>query len=379
MKIFVFGSSLTSTYWNGAATYYRGLYKNLHRLGHEITFAEPDIYERQSRQDAPNPEYAAVRVYQTPRDIPELLLAAAQCDVVIKHSGVGAEDAFLESQVLRCQSPCTRVIFWDVDAPATLARLAADPSDAFCKLIPEYDAIFTYGGGEPVLKQYRKFGARSCHAIYNALDPETHHPVSPVAQFKCDLLFVGHRLPDREQRVEDYFVQAARLAPEFLFVLGGEGWAGKALPANLRWIGHVTSEMHNQVNCSARMVLNVNRDSMAQAGYSPPTRIFEAAGAGACVVTDRWNGVDQFFAPGLEILTAGSAAEVVQHLRRIDENRAREIGDAMRKRALQDHTYANRALEVDRLLVDLAARDFATPNPLLTQSAVELKTGENPS
>jgi spore maturation protein CgeB len=379
MKIFVFGSSLTSTYWNGAATYYRGLYKNLHRLGHEITFAEPDIYERRSRQDAPNPDYANMRVYQTPRDIPELLRAAAQCDVVIKHSGVGAEDAFLENQVLRCKSPCTRVIFWDVDAPATLARLATDPSDPFHALIPEYDAIFTYGGGEPVLEQYCQIGARSCHAIYNALDPETHHPVPQVAEFRYDLLFVGHRLPDRERRVEDYFLKAAVMAPELSFVLGGEGWGGKPLPANVRWIGHVSSDLHNQVNCSARIVLNVNRDSMAQLGFSPPTRIFEAAGAGACVLTDRWNGIDKFFIPDVEILTAGSAPEIVDHLRRNDYRKAREIGAAMRARALRDHTYANRALEVDRLLVDLAAHDFLTLNPLPAQFPLDIKAGENPS
>jgi spore maturation protein CgeB len=116
---------------------------------------------------------------------------------------------------------------------------------------------------------------------------------------------------------------------------------------------------------------------MAQLGFSPPTRIFEAAGAGVCVVTDRWNGVDQFFTPDVEILTAGSAAEVVEHLRRVDDREAREIGAAMRARALRDHTYANRALQVDRLLVDRAARDFLTP--LSAELPLDFKAGENPS
>jgi spore maturation protein CgeB len=379
MKIFVFGSSLTSTYWNGAATYYRGVYKNLHRLGHEITFAEPDIYDRQSRQDAPNPDYARVRVYETPREIPELLREAEKCHVVIKHSGVGAEDALLEHQVLRCQSPCTRVLFWDVDAPATLARLDADPNDPFHTLIPAYDAILTYGGGDPVLEQYRRLGARNCRAVYNALDPDTHYAVPGDEKFGCDLVFVGHRLPDRERRVEEYFLKAALLAPELSFVLGGEGWGGKDLPNNVRWIGHVSSKMHNLVNCSARMVLNVNRDSMAQTGFSPPTRIFEAAGAGACVVTDLWNGVDQFFRPGAEILTASSAQDVVNHLRRIDDRRAREIGLAMKRRALRDHSYASRAVEVDRLFVDMAGASILSPNMVAKQGALDSKSGENAS
>src|SRR5437764_8005729 len=123
MKIYVFGSSLTSCYWNGAATYYRGIYKNLHRLGHEICFAEPDIYNRQQNRDCPEIEYATVRVYQTPRDLDRVLIEACDSDLIIKHSGVGADDEFLESAVLHCRSPRTKIAFWDVDAPATLARV----------------------------------------------------------------------------------------------------------------------------------------------------------------------------------------------------------------------------------------------------------------
>src|SRR5690348_15059988 len=103
MRIFVFGSSLTSSYWNGAATYYRGIYKNLHKFGHEIIFAEPDIYKRQQNRDAGEIDYAEIVVYQTPRDIPELLRRACRCDLVIKHSGVGAEDESLEREILNCQ------------------------------------------------------------------------------------------------------------------------------------------------------------------------------------------------------------------------------------------------------------------------------------
>jgi spore maturation protein CgeB len=346
MNIFVFGSSLTSTYWNGAATYYRGIYKNLHRLGHKITFAEPAIYDRQNHKDGAEINYAEVRVYHTPRDIPDLLTQARRADVVIKHSGVGADDALLEEAVIQCRSAKNRVIFWDVDAPATLSRIEAEPDDPFRLLIPQYDAIFTYGGGPPVVGEYKKFGALLCLPIYNALDPETHHPVSADPALSCDLAFVGHRLPDREARVEDFFLKAARLAPEMSFVLGGEGWGSKNLPGNVRWIGHVASERHNVVNCSARMVLNINRDSMARIGFSPPTRVFEAAGAGACLITDAWEGVDQFFAPDSEILIAISAQDVVDHLRHWNRAQASGIGRAMRSRALRQHTYESRAKQV---------------------------------
>jgi spore maturation protein CgeB len=345
MNIFVFGSSLTSTYWNGAATYYRGMYKNLQRLGHRITFAEPAIYDRQNHRDAEISD-AEIHVYETPRDIPALLKEARRADIIIKHSGVGADDSRLEDEVLDCRTQKNRVIFWDVDAPATLSRLESDPWDPFRAAIREYDAIFTYGGGPPVVSHYEKFGAQACVPIYNGLDPETHHPVAADPNLSCDLAFVGHRLPDREARVEEFFLKAAHLAPELSFVLGGEGWGGKNLPPNVRWIGHVGSERHNVVNCSARMVLNVNRESMAKVGFSPPTRVFEAAGAGACVITDAWAGVDQFFTPNSEILIANCAEEVVTHLKGRNTEQASTIGHAMMNRASRDHSYESRAQQV---------------------------------
>jgi spore maturation protein CgeB len=350
MKIFVFGSSLTSCYWNGAATYYRGVYSSFSRLGHDITFAEPDIYDRQKNRDVHDINYARVIVYQTPRDLSRLLGEAAAADLVIKHSGVGADDDLLEREVLNCRSARTRVAFWDVDAPATLARVEEDPSDPFRSLIPQYDFVFVYGGGPPIVEHYLRRGARNCHPIYNALDPATHFPVAADPALACDLVFVGNRLPDRERRVEQFFLRAAELAPEFSFILGGEGWAGKPLPPNVRWIGHVGTGDHNRVNCSARMVLNLNRDSMANVGFSPPTRVFEAAGAGACLITDHWTGIEAFFEPGLEILVARSAEEVVDHLRTVDAPTASAMGAAMRTRALREHTYSLRARQLDSIL-----------------------------
>jgi len=350
MKLFVFGSSLTSTYWNGAATYYRGIYKNLHRLGYEIVFAEPDAYGRQARRDADVIDYADIRVYQSPNGIDHLLSEAANCGLVIKHSGVGVDDEYLERAVLDCKSMQTMVAFWEVDAPATLARVESDPEDPFRRLIPDYDYVFTYGGGPPVCDHYRRLGAASCHPIYNGLDPDTHHPVPENAELKCDLAFVGHRLPDRERRVDEFFFRAAQLAPDLSLILGGEGWGGKKLPANVRWIGHVASTDHNQVNCSAHMVLNINRESMADVGFSPPTRVFEAAGAGACVITDAWAGIEQFFAPEQEILPANSAEDVVNWLRTRGEDESLRIGLDMRQRALRDHTYQLRAQQVHEIL-----------------------------
>ena len=359
MKVFVFGSSVTSSYWNGAATYYRGVYRNLAGLGHSVTFAEPDVYRRQQNRDPGDYSYVESVVYSTPGDLAQMFSRAAGADLIIKHSGVGADDAELEFAVARGIETNALRAFWDVDAPATLARVENDPADSFRELIREYDFIFTYGGGPPVVRHYLKLGARNCHPIYNALDPDTHYPVAADAIYECDLVLVANRLPDRERRVEQFFIRAAELAPDLRFILGGEGWGGKQLPSNVRWIGHVKTADHNRVNCSARIVLNLNRDSMAYVGFSPPTRVFEAAGSGACLITDAWTGIDSFFEPDKEILVANSAEQIVSLLRNTSASQAREIGEAMRRRALRDHTYAQRAEQVSELLKHATTRQSA--------------------
>lgn len=365
MRMYVIGSSLTSCYWNGAATYYRGIYKNLHALGHEITFAEPDIYKRQQNRDFPAIEYADVRVYQTPRDLDQILSEACHADLIVKHSGVGADDELLEREVLNCRSGHARVAFWDVDAPATLARVERDFHDPFRPLVAQYDFIFTYGGGQPIIDHYLRLGAKNCYPIYNALDPETHFPVRPDERYKCDLAFVGNRMPDRESRVEQFFFVAAEQAPEFSFLLGGEGWGGKPMPPNVRWIGHVGTANHNVINSSARMVLNINRDSMAKVGFSPPTRVFETAGAGACLITDAWTGVEYFFEPGREVLVAHGAEDIVRCLREIPPGKTRSIGAAMHDRALRDHTYELRAREVNVILEEHFTSPLSASEPLV--------------
>ncbi len=361
MNIFVFGSSIVSSYWNGAATYYRGCYKYLARLGHQITFAEPDAYGRQQHRDAGDFSYVESIVYQPGVDLEKMLARASNADIIVKHSGIGIDDETLERRLAELQQH-RAIVFWDVDAAATLARMHADSSDAFRSLISKYDAVFTYGGGPWCREQYLALGARAYFSIYNGLDPETHHPVPLDPALACDVAFLGNRLPDREARVEELFLRAAELAPECRFLLGGEGWADKCLPDNVRYIGHVPTADHNRVNCSAGMVMNINRASMAQSGYSPPTRVFEVAGAGTCLLCDDWPGVDDCFEPGKEVLVVRNAQDVVNALAAYDDNARRSMGDAFHKRALRDHTYAQRALQAEQAFRHcLAMREEAAP------------------
>ncbi len=354
LDIAFFGSSLVSCYWNGAATYYRGLLRALAERGHRIAFYEPDAYGRQQHRDIADPDWARVVVYSahTPDEVLRTVGRARGADLVVKASGVGVHDALLEAAVLELQGPDTMVAFWDVDAPATLDRVTNDAADAFRDLIPRYDVIFTYGGGRPVVDAYTALGAQQCVPIYNALDPHTHHPVSPDSRFEGDLAFLGNRLPDREKRVAEFFLAVAEARPHRRFLLGGSGWDDKPRSANVTYLGHVGTADHNAFNCTPTAVLNINRESMARYGFSPPTRVFEAAGAGACLITDAWVGIELFLEPGREILVAHNGAQVADHLDRLAADReiAVNLGAAAQRRICSDHTYAHRAIEVERVL-----------------------------
>jgi spore maturation protein CgeB len=350
-RITFFGSSLVSAYWNGAATYYRGIIRALHARGYDVTFYEPDAYERQAHRDIPDPDWARVVVYPATRDgLARALDAGCTADIVVKTSGVGVFDRELEAEVVARRRSGGLAVYWDVDAPATLDRVHADPADPFLPLIPQYDLVLTYGGGDPVVQAYTACGARECVPIYNALDPDTHHPVERDPRFRAHLGFLGNRLPDREARVEEFFLRAAAALPQHRFLIGGNGWGDKQMPGNVQYAGHVYTRDHNAFNCTPLSVLNISRESMARYGFSPATRVFEAAGAAACLITDAWEGIEMFLEPDREVLVARDGGEVAEHLRALTAHRAKDIGAAALARVRGEHTYTHRVEQVEALL-----------------------------
>lgn len=357
MKIAFYGSSLVSSYWNGAATYYRGLLKALAGLGYDITFYEPDVYDRQQNRDIDPPDWAKVVVYEaTPSALITVAREAREADIVVKASGVGYEDEALLRAVLAHAREDATTVFWDVDAPATIAQLRAEPQHPLRRALSRLDIVLTYGGGPPVVEAYRALGAADCMPVYNALDPETHHPVPPDPRFAADLGFLGNRLPDRERRVEQFFLEPAARLPGERFLLGGAGWHDKPVSENVRILGHVGTADHNAFNVTPKAVLNISRESMAENGYSPATRVFEAAGAGACLITDAWVGIESFLKPGEEVLVARDGDDVAAILSELTPERATAIGAQALDRVTREHTYAHRAEEADRIFRRLAGR-----------------------
>lgn len=365
MNIAFFGASLLSTRRNGAATYFRGLLRALHARGHSVTFYEPDEpidADRARFRDLPPPAWAASVVYPATEEgaLREAGRAARSADLVVKTSGGGALDALLEEALPDLRRPGTLLAFWDTDAPGTLERIDAsplEPSDPLHprhrahRFLPRYDFVFTSGGGRRLLGAYAALGARRCVPILPALDPSSHYPSPADERFACDLAFMGNRKPARAQRLRDHFFRAAESLPEGRFLLAGSGWKEEgAVPPNVRVAGHLGAGHHNVFNSSARAVLGLADAGAACYGHCPGARLFEAAGAAACLLSDAWEGIESVFEPGEEILLVRDGGEVARLLRSLTPARACQIGNAALRRVLAHHTYTRRAAEVEAVM-----------------------------
>ena len=356
MRIAFFGSSLLSAYWNGAATYYRGLIRALHGRGHRVTFYEPDAYGRQGHRDLEPPDWAEVVVYPAEPGtvgVERALARARGADVVVKASGVGVHDLFLERAVLDLRGEGTAVVFWDVDAPATLDRCHHDPADPFRPLIPRYDAILTYGGGEPVVRAYVGLGARRCVPIYNALDPSDAPP-------RCRRGSTSRLRPRCSSPTACPTARrgwtSSSCAPPRRWARAASCWEGAAgrqgaLPANVRALGHVYTADHNALNCSALAVLNVSRDSMvAQRLLARHPGVRGGRGRGVPDHRRLGAGSRSSSSPDVEILVARDGVEVAAHVGAL----APGAGAGHRRGGAADgsspqHTYARRAEQVEAL------------------------------
>lgn len=355
LNISFFGSSLASTRDDSPAGYYRGLLRALHERGHRVTFYEPETEEYTQEDNLPQPGWARIVMYPpTDEDALETLERAEDSDLIVKCGNIGVGDDLLDAAVLELQRPYTLVAYLDVNAPATLARLAGDPEDSFHQLVSEYDFIITRGGGKPVVDAYLAAGAGNCVVIYDALDPDAHFPVPPDPRFEADLGFLGDRTPVVEVRLDEFFLKAAAGFPEGKFLLGGEGWRDQSMPANVNAVGRIDPLEHNAFNHTPRAALALNGG--APSGFLPSARLFEAAGAGACLITDPWPGLEQFLEPDRDVLVAQSGEQVIEHLRRLTPERARAIGEAARKRFLAEHTYKHRAEQLEQLLAERMGR-----------------------
>jgi spore maturation protein CgeB len=368
MKIVIFGLSITSSWGNGHATTFRALARALHARGHRIIFFERDVEWYASNRDMPDPPFCQVILYEDWTEIlPRVHRELRGCDVAVVGSyfpdGLDAIREVLDSHV-------TVKTFYDIDTPITVAKLRSGDAEYLKRSqIPEFDVYFSFTGG-PMLRELEvDFGAKRAVPLYCSFDPEKYCFAAVREEFACDFSYMGTYAADRQIKIEQLFCEPARQLPDRVFVLAGPQYPEDTRwPRNVRRIVHVDPQSHASFYSSSRLTLNVTRDEMVRAGYSPSVRLFEAAACGTAIVSDNWLGLDTFLRPGKEILLPRSVQDVVSYIRDMDESEIRRIGRNAQERVLSEHTAARRALEFEKE-VQLKTKDAVGLEKLSTASS----------
>ncbi|HET9985077.1 MAG TPA: glycosyltransferase [Longimicrobiales bacterium] len=357
MRLVFLGLSITSAWGNGHATTYRGLCRALAARGHDVVFYEWDApwYAGKHRDLPPSAcDYADVRLFKqwsvARRELRRELLDA---DAVLLGSyfrpGIDAAD-FLAQEF---DGPR---LFYDIDTPITLRAYRDRGAAEYLRAdqVPIFDVYFSFTGG-PVLRELEtRYGAPRARPLYCAVDPERHARTPGRRAYRCALGYMGTYAPDRQPTLERLLLEPARRRPGQDFVVAGPLYpADLAWPDNVRRFEHVPPADHPAFYSSNRLTLNVTREEMRRWGWSPSVRIFEAAACGAAIVSDAWEGLDQFLEPAVEVLLPRSAEDVVAYLE-LSDGEVRAVGEAARERILKSHTNDARAGalegELDRLL-----------------------------
>jgi spore maturation protein CgeB len=351
LRIVILGLSITSSWGNGHATTYRGLVKELCRLGHAVTFLERDVPWYAATRDKPMPSLGEVFLYSGLDDLKERFFALIKgADAVVLGSFVPQG-----SQVLRWILDVARgaVAFYDIDTPVTVAKLYRGEEEYLAAdLLPHIDLYLSFTGG-PLLERIRRdFRVRRTKPLYCAVDPDVHHPASVKPLW--DLGYLGTYSDDRQPKLEQLLNEPAHRLPGRRFVVAGPQYPSSlAWPANVERIEHMPPDRHPQFYNAQRFTLNLTRAEMVAAGWSPSVRLFEAAACGVPIIGDEWPGLGEFFHAGSEILIAVDSQHVVSVVVEMREEERRGIGEAARRRVLASHTAACRAKELEAHLLQI--------------------------
>ncbi|WP_437809521.1 CgeB family protein [Sorangium sp. So ce1078] len=356
MRLVIFGLTISSSWGNGHATLWRGVINALGRAGHRVTFFERDAPYYAAHRDLHSLSHGnELRLYTSFDEIlPEARSAVREADAAMVTSycpdGGPATEVVLESRGLKA--------FYDLDTPVTLDRLDAGQSVGYIgpRGLVDFDCVLSYTGGAALDQLQAKLGARRVFPLYGSADPEVHRPVVPREEFRGDLSYLGTYAADRQEALSALFLEAARRLPQKRFVIGGSLYPeGFPWADNIYYMRHVAPPDHPAFYCSSPLTLNVTRGAMAAMGYCPSGRLFEAAACGTPILSDSWEGLDQFFTPGKEILVARTTDEAVAALS-LPPAEVAAIACAARERVLAEHTASRRAAELVAILESVSAQ-----------------------
>ena len=359
----IFGLTVSSSWGNGHATLWRSLIKAMLRRGHSVTFFERDVpYYARERDLQALPAGGTLRLY------PDLASIEAEARRILDHADVAICTSFCPDGVTACNwilhSDARIKAFYDLDTPVTLDALETGSDVAYLPSegLGAFDLVLSYTGGLALEQLQTRLGAKFVAPLYGSVDPESHHAVAPVEEYRADLSYLGTYAADRQERLASLFLEPAARMPDKTFLIGGAQYP-ESFPwaTNISFKRHVPPPCHPAFFCSSRATLNITRAAMARYGFCPSGRLFEAAACGVPLLSDVWEGLDRFFEPGREILQVSTADEVVRALA-LSDHELQTIAASARERTLAEHTGDCRVQELERICATVLE---ATPRGVL--------------
>jgi spore maturation protein CgeB len=359
MDIVIIGLSITSSWGNGHATTYRGLVRELTRRGHDVLFLEHDKPWYAANRDMPTPPFGRTRLYQSVQQLQEEFEDhVRRADLVIVGSYVpqGVEVGEWVTSVAQGVKA-----FYDIDTPVTLAKLESGDREYLSpELVSQYDLYLSFTGGRTLKRIERNFRSPRAEPLYCSVDPSVYYP-QPEQPRQWDLGYLGTFSDDRQPSLQRLLLDVADALPQRRFVVAGPQYpASIRWPANVQRIEHLAPAQHREFYNSQAFTLNLTRAEMIKVGYSPSVRLFEAAACGSAIISDWWEGLDEFLSPGRQILIAHNTEDVLRILTDTPEERRREIGQAARERVLAYDTAAHRAAELEQYVLEISQSTVST-------------------
>lgn len=369
MKIVIYGLAITSSWGNGHATTYRSLCKALARRGHQIHFVEKNLEWFRDNRDLPHPEFCKVHLYADWEESERNLIRLSKdADAIVV--GSYFPDAMATTGCL-LESGYGPMVFYDIDTPITIAKLRADGRAGYidAEQIPRFAAYLSFTGG-PVLREIEeRFGSPYAVPFYCSVDPELYRPKPVERQFECALSYLGTHAKDRQPKLMRFLNETAELMPESRFIVAGAQYPKEtAWAKNVERFVHLSPPDHPSFYCSSKFTLNLTRDEMVSAGYSPSVRLFEASACGAAIISDYWKGLEHFLTPNEEVLLPSDAYEVSQILRTMSEQDRSRIGLNARERVLSEHTAAHRAIQFEQIISGCSGNSVPTTEATRTET-----------
>lgn len=344
-KMVFLGLSLGSSWGNGHATTYRALLRGLAARGHDLTFLERDLPWYADNRDLAAPDFCRLEFYDSvDRLCRNHGSTLAEADVVIIGSYL-PEGRSVIPEVLSLAGGL--VGYYDIDTPVTLAALdRGDCEYLSADVIPAFDVCFSFASGRALSRLLTDYGARLALPLHCMVDEQLYRPVGGPATW--DLGYLGTYSPDRQPVLQRLLIEPARRLPDRRFVVAGPQYPDTIdWPPNVERIDHVPPARHPQFYGQLRFALNITRADMLATGWSPSVRLFESAACGTPVITDRWEGLGDFFPEGEAILVADGPDDIVAALASPDGTAAGRLAARARDIVLSRHTGRHRAAELE--------------------------------